>query len=64
VTVGEKDRLVAGAGVTGKLGTITRDDKSLQVTYNGLPLYYFKNDKAPGDTTGQGVGNAWSVVKP
>ena len=38
--------------MTGKLGTITRDDGTLQVTYNGLPLYFFKNDKAPGDANG------------
>jgi predicted lipoprotein with Yx(FWY)xxD motif len=36
----------AGTGVTGTLATITRDDGALQVTYNGLPLYFFKNDKA------------------
>ena len=30
-----------GPGVTGTLATITRDDGSLQVTYNGLPLYFF-----------------------
>ena len=31
-----------GPGVTGALGTITRtDDSSIQVTYNGLPLYFF-----------------------
>ncbi len=54
---------VAGAGVTGTLGTITRtDDGALQVTYNGLPLYFFANDKAPGDTNGNYTG--WSLVKP
>jgi predicted lipoprotein with Yx(FWY)xxD motif len=48
--------------VTGKLATITRDDGSLQVTYNGLPLYFFKNDKAPGDANGVYAG--WVAVKP
>ena len=54
---------VGGAGVTGKLGTITRtDDGTLQVTYNGLPLYFFKNDKAPGDLNG--VYENWVTVAP
>jgi predicted lipoprotein with Yx(FWY)xxD motif len=54
---------VAGAGVTGTLGTITRtDDGTLQVTYDGLPLYFFANDTAPGDTNGNYTG--WSLVKP
>lgn len=52
----------AGSGVTGKLGTITRDDGKLQVTYNGLPLYFFQNDKAAGDLNG--VYENWSTVKP
>ena len=52
----------AGTGVTGKLGTITRDDGTIQVTYNGLPLYFFKNDKVPGDAAG--VYTNWEAVKP
>jgi len=41
-----------GAGVTGTLGTIVRaDNGATQVTYDGLPLYFFANDAAPGDTT-------------
>ncbi len=53
----------AGTGVTGTLGTITRTDNgALQVTYNGLPLYFFKNDKAPGDANG--VYEFWEAVKP
>jgi len=53
----------AGEGVTGTLGTITREDNgSLQVTYNGLPLYFFKNDKAEGDANG--IYENWNAVKP
>ena len=43
--------------------TITRsDDGSLQVTYNGLPLYFFVGDHAKGDLNG--VYTDWSAVKP
>ena len=52
----------AGAGVTGKLATITRDDGTTQVTYNGLPLYFFSGDTAPGD--GKGVYTNWEAVAP
>ena len=53
LTVAAGDTPTAGAGVTGTLGTITRaDNGALQVTYDGLPLYFFINDKAPGDTLG------------
>ena len=46
------------------LGTSARDDGTLQVTYNGHPLYYFAGDEAPGDTNGQAIGDIWFVVSP
>jgi len=45
-------------------GTITRDDGKKQTTFRGYPLYYWVNDKQPGDTTGQGVNNVWFVINP
>ena len=53
----------AGNGVNaGLLGTITRDDGTLQATYNGWPLYTYTGDTAPGTTSGQGMGGAWFLV--
>jgi predicted lipoprotein with Yx(FWY)xxD motif len=47
---------MAGPGMMGRMGTFTRTDGTTQVTYNGLPLYYWQGDTKPGDATGQGVG--------
>lgn len=59
------DEAMAGEGVDETLlGTTTRDDGTLQVTYNGWPLYYFADDEAPGDTTGHEVGDVWYLVTP
>ncbi|MDD5370901.1 MAG: hypothetical protein PHQ40_17605 [Anaerolineaceae bacterium] len=55
---------VAGAGVTGTLGSFARSDNGVQVTYNGMPLYYFAADKSAGDVNGQGVGNVWFAATP
>ena len=52
----------AGTGVGGAIGTLTRSDGTVQVTYNGWPLYYYAADQKPGDTTGQGVAGVWSVA--
>lgn len=46
------------------LGTTERKDGTMQVTYNGHPLYYYYTDMNPGDTTGQGVGSVWFVLSP
>jgi predicted lipoprotein with Yx(FWY)xxD motif len=54
----------APAGATGDFAVITRVDGKKQVTYKGLPLYYFVNDKAAGDTKGQNVGQVWFVAAP
>lgn len=63
VTVPAGTTPTVGSGVTGKLATITRpDDNTVQVTYNGLPLYYFSADKAPGDSFG--VYTGWTAVTP
>ena len=63
-TVGANDKLAAPADAMGELTTIEREDGSLQVAYNGMPLYFWAEDTAPGDTTGQGVGDVWFVVEP
>ena len=54
----------AGAGVTGALATIARDDGTTQVAYEGRPLYYYAADTNAGDTGGDGVNGVWHVAKP
>jgi predicted lipoprotein with Yx(FWY)xxD motif len=58
--------LLAATGATpvGKYTIVTRDDGSLQWAYDGKPLYGWKNDKQPGDATGDGVGGKWHTAKP
>ncbi len=60
-----KGPATAGSGVTGKLGTITRSDGSMQATYNGHPLYTYVADTAPGQNKGNGLnasGGVWHEV--
>ena len=57
---------VAGPGVRPSLlGTVHRTDGTVQITYNGWPLYFWTPDTAPGMATGQGINNLggkWYVV--
>ena len=60
-----KNKPQAGDGADASLlDTTTRKDGALQVTYKGLPLYYYEKDKAPGDVVGQDVGHVWYVMAP
>jgi predicted lipoprotein with Yx(FWY)xxD motif len=58
----------AGTGAQASLlGTTTRTDGKVEVTYAGHPLYYFMQDKAAGDVKGQGIngfGALWWVLSP
>ena len=58
----------AGTGADASLlGTTTRTDGKVEVTYAGHPLYYFVKDKVAGDVTGQGIngfGALWWVMSP
>lgn len=54
---------VAVGDLTGDFGVIVRKDGRYQVTYGGWPLYYWADDKQPGDTLGHGVGDVWYVIQ-
>ena len=57
-----------GSGANASMvGTTKRSDGAPQVTYNGHPLYTFKGDSSPGDTSGQGInafGGLWYAISP
>jgi predicted lipoprotein with Yx(FWY)xxD motif len=58
----------AGPGVMqSMLGTTKRPEGTMQVTYNGHPLYRYQGDRKPGDAAGQnvdGFGAEWYVISP
>jgi predicted lipoprotein with Yx(FWY)xxD motif len=62
--VSSLDAVKVDSAVTGKLALITRDDGKMQISYKGLPLYYFAGDKAAGDTNGQGLNGKWFAATP
>lgn len=59
------DQVTAPRGSDAKdFGEFIRADGKKQSTFKGWPLYYFKGDKAAGDTNGQGVKDVWYVINP
>ena len=41
---------------------VQRTDGTMQWTYDGKPVYFYKDDKAKGDVTGDGKGGVWHVI--
>jgi Uncharacterized protein conserved in bacteria len=55
----------ASGGVnSSRLGILTLPNGARVVTYNSLPLYYYKLDIHPGDLKGEGIASVWNVVVP
>lgn len=46
-----------------RFGSLTRADGTLQLTYDGWPLYYYAGDSGAGDMKGDAIGGVWHVVK-
>jgi predicted lipoprotein with Yx(FWY)xxD motif len=47
----------------GDWSIVTRDDGSRQWAWKGWPLYTYAKDAKAGDTTGDGKGSVWHLVK-
>jgi len=64
----DKGKATVGSGAdASKLGTTTRSDGTVQVTYQGHPLYLYAGDQKAGDTNGQGstgFGAPWYALSP
>jgi predicted lipoprotein with Yx(FWY)xxD motif len=55
----------ADAKASGDWTVVTRDDGKMMWAHKGKPLYGWKKDSAPGDTTGDGFNNgAWHIATP
>jgi predicted lipoprotein with Yx(FWY)xxD motif len=56
-----------GGAQASLLGTTKRKDGTVQVTYDGHPLYGFVEDQKPGQTTGNDIdefGAEWYALEP
>lgn len=57
------NQIKLGQHIQKKLVNIYKlNDGRLGVSYNGMPLYYYIEDKKPGDINGQNVGQVWFMV--
>ena len=52
-----------GSTATANMTLITRSDGQMQwATANGMPLYTYVDDKAPGDEKGNNFHNEWHIA--
>jgi predicted lipoprotein with Yx(FWY)xxD motif len=61
----EGEPTVGNGAMASMLGTTTRDDGTVQVTYAGHPLYTFVGDKKPGEANGNDIsafGAEWYAL--
>jgi predicted lipoprotein with Yx(FWY)xxD motif len=61
--VSPNGKVPASPGLMGSFGLLKRPDGTLQVTYNGMPVYRYAGDSGPGQSNGQGIGGVWFAVK-
>ena len=64
-TKGQK--VTTGMGVKGKVGFVARSKTTLQVTFNGYPVYLFVGDSGTARSNGEGVrsfGGTWYMLHP
>ena len=48
--------------IKGKLGRVIRPNGTLQVTFDGWPLYTYRGDRQPSDTLGNGKNGKWFAI--
>lgn len=54
----------SGAKADGAYSLVDRKDGSKQWARNGMPLYFWINDKKMGDATGDGMKGVWHAARP
>jgi predicted lipoprotein with Yx(FWY)xxD motif len=63
----EGDPQAQGPADRSMLGTTERKDGTVQVTYNGWPLYTYAGDQGPGEAKGNDIdqfGAEWYALQP
>ena len=49
--------------VSAPLGTTLRKDQTVQITYDGRPVYLYLDDQTADDAQGDGLGGIWHVIQ-
>ncbi len=60
--VSNVEQLTAPIGIAPDLAVLTRADGTMQVSYQGKPLYYYTGDLEPGDNKGHNYQERWFTV--